>query len=285
MILFDFSQLVHQAVHANFSKGVEITEQLLKHILLNNIFAIKKKVKSKDDIVICCDGRNYWRKSIFQYYKANRKLKEKDPNGIDWDIVYPIINSIKDDFKSNLPIKVLEVEKAEADDLIYFLSMYLRENIIIISSDRDFLQIQEFRQNVKQYSAIQNKWLDKTEHDTLLEKVLVGDVGDGIPNFLSDDDSIINPDKKQKSFTKKLRENALLKLNGYQNPDLFCDNIQQLENFNRNKKLIDLREIPAEVLNSIKEEYESIDVSKRKWFNYCVTNKLVQLIDQQPWSK
>lgn len=286
MILFDFSQLVHQAVHANFARTKEtITEQFLKHIILSTIFAVKKKVKSKDDIILCCDGKHYWRKDKFPYYKANRKLKPKDPNGVNWDELYPVINAIKDDFKNNLPIKVLEVDKAEGDDLIYFLSMYIREPIIIVSSDRDFLQIQEFRKDVKQFSAIQNKFLNVTEHDSLLEKVLAGDTGDGIPNYLSDDDTFVNTEKKQKAFTKKLRESAIAITNGYQNPELIVKSLTELENFNRNKSLIDLREIPEDILNLIRDKYEELDISKRKWFNYCVINKLVQLMESQPWTK
>ena len=286
MILIDLSQIYHQAVYSYTKNSNEIDEGILRHLVLTKIFEIKKELKKKknisDEIILCGDGKDYWRKEYFPYYKAGRKKKKEDSE-LDWEYISSCYNSIREQFKNELPMKYLEVPRCEADDLIYVLSMINpNDRIIIVSNDKDFLQIQNFRTNVKQFCPRKHEFVNPFGF-SLFEKILRDESGDGIPNFLSDSDTFVNPEKKQKRLMQK-RVDEILKISGgYENPELFCESTIELENFIRNKKLIDLREIPDTFFNLIKETFESLDISKRSWYQFCFKYKLHQINEKASW--
>ena len=61
---------------------------------------------------------------------------------------------------------------------------------MIVSSDKDFIQLHKYY-NVKQFSPTQKKLLNSIDpNEYLKEHIMKGDRGDGIPNFLSDDDTL-----------------------------------------------------------------------------------------------
>lgn len=86
MILIDFSQVIFSEALDFYSKSNEQIEMpLLRHLALSKIMDLKNKFKKySDEIVICLDGQNYWRKQIFPYYKQQRKLQQEKTK-FDWD--------------------------------------------------------------------------------------------------------------------------------------------------------------------------------------------------------
>jgi 5'-3' exonuclease len=68
-----------------------------------------------------------------------------------------MLSKFKQELKDNFPYKVIDVEGAEADDIIGTLvpRHIMHEDILIISSDGDFLQLQQYNEasrfKVKQY--------------------------------------------------------------------------------------------------------------------------------------
>lgn len=282
MILIDFSNQLHAAVHT-FQKyqQKELTKDLLRHVILSNIFSLKKKVKDKGEIVLCLDSRHYWRKQFYSKYKSNR-AKVREESDIDWDAVFKNFNELKEEFKSELPMKVMEIEQCEADDIIGVLTMVVHEPVVIISSDKDFIQLQELKDNVKQYSSQQLKWLTLKEYGSLFEKVLRGDAGDNIPNYLTTAE-LMESDTRCPAIYKKKIDIILKDASNYNKPDVFCSSIQEIENFNRNKKLIDLRETPSELILKIKDTFFELDIKKRSWFSYCANHRLSMLLENQPW--
>ena len=105
-------------------------------------------------------------------------------------------------------------------------------------------------------------------------KTLKGDGGDGVPNFLSPDDTFVNG-IRQKPISKK-------KLDYWidSDPKGFC-NEYQYRNFQRNQRLVDFDYIPKEIEESILSEFDSVETAGRhKILNYFVKNKLNDLIGQ-----
>ena len=93
----------------------------------------------------------------------------------------------------------MDVEGAEADDIIGTLvpRHIMSENILIISSDGDFPQLQMYNGRssftVKQYNPSQKKFIiSENPLQELKEKIIRGDKGDGIPNVLSSSDCFVN---------------------------------------------------------------------------------------------
>ena len=64
---------------------------------------------------------------------------------------------MKSEFKEILPYKFVEVYGADFDDIITLCKEYQDQKTMIISGDKDFIQLQKY-ENVSQYSPIQRRW-------------------------------------------------------------------------------------------------------------------------------
>ena len=147
------------------------------------------------------------------------------------------------------------------------------QKIVIISSDKDFVQLQKYR-NVVQVSPRTRSFV-KTDDPVfyLKEKVIRGDRGDGIPNILNEDDIYVVEGYKSTAMTKK-RFDALIS----QTPETCTDKIIS-ERWARNQKLIDFDYIPKDVEESILEEYaKPIKGSKGKAYEYLIKYQCYQLL-------
>ena len=200
MILVDLNQVAisNLMVSLNsYGKGTEVNEDLVRHMVLNSLRSYRVKFNEEyGELVICCDNRKYWRKEIFPFYKASRK-KYRENSDYDWTLIFETINKIRDELKEVFPYKVIDVLGAEADDIIsvltnnYATGWLSEEKILIISGDKDFMQLQKYK-SVSQYAPVLKKFLRTKNPDRFLkEHILRGDPGDGIPNFLSPDNSFV----------------------------------------------------------------------------------------------
>jgi 5'-3' exonuclease len=276
MIIVDFSQVIISTLMAQIGnhKNVKIEEDIIRHMVLNAIRAHKVKFSPEfGEMVIACDDKNYWRKQIYPYYKANRK-KERDASELDWNAVFQTLNKIRQEMKEFFPYKVIQVEHAEADDIIATLvkEYHMREKILILSGDKDFGQLQKYP-NVKQYSPVLKKYITCTNPDLFLkEHIMKGDASDGIPNFLSADNVFVMGIRQSPVTAKKMSSWML------QEPEQFC-NENMLRNYKRNQQLIDLECIPTEISEQVLEQYNTQKKDRSKLFNYFIENRLKNLIE------
>ena len=205
MILLDNNQLVIASLFHAIKSENGLTEDLVRHLVLNMYRMYRKRFSAEfGEIIICNDGREYWRKNSFPQYKANRK-KQRKSSSVDWSEFYGIMNVIQDEVIKTFPYKNLQINDAEADDIIAIISKHNHNNekILIVSSDKDFQQLQRY-ENVYQYSPIIKDFLICEDPENfLLEHIIKGDSSDGIPNILSDDDVFVEENKRQKPCGKK----------------------------------------------------------------------------------
>ena len=278
MILVDLNQVLLAGLMAQIAnqKG-KLDEHLIRHMILNIIRTHVKNFKGEyGDIILCCDNRKYWRKEYFPFYKAGRK-KTREKSDLDWHLIFDMLAKFKVELRENFPYKVIDVEGAEADDIIGTLvpRHAPHEKILILSSDGDFLQLQQYGVNVKQYNPSQKKYVKSA--DPLLElkeKIIRGDKGDGIPNIFSPSDCFVR-DLRQKPITKGMLDKIL-------NEDLTHPNwsADAVAGFSRNKVLIDLTQIPTEIKEKIINTYEETVPAKRnKLLNYFIEHKLKNLME------
>lgn len=283
MILIDLNQVMisNLMMQVGNSKTNEIDENLIRHMVLNSIRMYNVKFKEKyGEIVICADDKKYWRRDLFPYYKYSRK-KSREESSLDWNLIFQTLNKVRDELKETFPYKVLQVDKTEADDVIATLCHKFgtelnndsTERILILSSDKDFLQLQKFS-NVDQYSPMQKKFLKESNPERFLkEHIINGDKGDGIPNFLSSDDTFVTGVRQKPVTAKKL--NIWVE----QEPESFCDD-SMLRNYKRNEMLIDLSKIPEEYKEKILEAYQTAPENGRdKIFNYLIKNRMKLLME------
>jgi 5'-3' exonuclease len=185
------------------------------------------------------------------------------------------MSKVRSELKQNAPYKVLDVEGAEADDIIGVLTRKnaSSEKIMILSSDKDFVQLQSLP-NVAQYSTTLKKAI-KTDDATrqLKELIITGDKGDGIPNILSPDNTIVEG-IRQKAITK-------IRLAEMMNTNIAVDGNDELKrNWSRNQQLIDLSYIPDNVVQSILSSYEEVKpATKQQFMNYLIANRLKNLLE------
>jgi len=289
MILMDFSQVVISTVLSEIGtrKNVHLDSDLLRHMIINTIRSYHKKYKPEfGDLVIACDGKNYWRRKVFPNYKAMRK-RDREASGIDWNVIFDTLSSVRNDIDAFFPYKVINVEGAEADDIVATLCEWSQENyvketlfdaepkpILILSGDRDFVQLQKFK-NVKQYSPILKKFLvaDKDPSAILLEHILRGDKGDGVPNVLSNDDSIVNGERQKPLSTKNVEK-------WINSPSEMPSDDTFKRNFHRNKALVDLSMIPEEIKQGIISQFVDKPFKDRSHLlNYFIKHKMKNMLE------
>jgi len=282
MILVDLNQVMISNLMMQIGgKNVPIEEDLVRHMVLNSLRLYRKKFGEKyGELVICCDDKNYWRRDFFPYYKAHRK-KDRAESGLDWHMIFEVMNGIRDDLKEQFPYKVIQVDRAEADDIIASLCHKYgdlgvtngSEPILILSSDKDFVQLQKYA-NVEQYSPMQKKYVNCSNPARYIhEHILRGDRGDGVPNFLSADDVFVNGKRQRPIASKKIDA-----WNGME-PEEFCDE-NMLRGYRRNQQLVDLDYVPEEIQSKALEIFENYKLNGRdKMFNYFIQKRLKNLMD------
>jgi len=278
MILVDLNQVMisNLMMQIGNHKNIEIEESLVRHMVLNSLRSYRSKYGDKyGELVIACDNRKYWRRDVFPYYKAHRK-KQREKSELDWNAVFNCLHAIKDEIATHMPYKVIDVEGAEADDVIGTLAARYsaHEPVLILSGDKDFVQLQRYS-NVDQWSPIMKRWL-RTDNaaEFLKEHIIKGDTGDGIPNFLSDDACFVEG-RRQKPVSKKKMAEVFIP----NPPEEFC-NETMLRNYKRNELLVDLTKTPDAIKQEIVGVFEGYKVPPRSGLlTYFVEKRLKGLME------
>ena len=254
MILVDANQIAisHLMVRSKIENGIHIDS--VRRSIIRVLARIHKKFKMNyGDMVLCYDDKNYWRRQVFPYYKQNRK-KERENSKYDWDRVFSVLNTIRDEVRENFPYHVIQVQGAEADDVIASLVKQnddkdLPEPVLILSADKDFIQLHKY-ESVRQYDPIRNKWIEHEDPvQYLQEHIIKGDRSDGIPNILTCDDAIVTGKPQKKMSREKISTLASM------DPEKFTNYIR-LRNWKRNAELIDFSMIPEDLEVRIFETFE-----------------------------
>ena len=278
-------QLTTESTATNKQQAVD----LIRHVILSQLKAYNVKYRSQyGKMIISCDGKNYWRKKLYPHYKANRK-KVRHESNLDWPLIFDTINMIIGDLRNNFMFPVVQVDGAESDDVIATLTKYFQTNevkhsdwlipqtqpILIISSDKDFVQLQKY-DNVKQLSPRTKMAVTDPDPVKYLQiKCLSGDRGDNIPSVVNPIDAFNDESvKKCAPLTKKKIESLLNE--GYDN----CSDPVIKNRWLQNSQLIDFEYIPKKISEAIIETYNRPIVGNQsKIFNYLIHNNCNLLLN------
>ena len=278
MIIMDLSQVMisNLMIQLGNHTNADIEEDLLRHMVLNSVRAYNVKFKNEfGEMIIACDAGNNWRRQVFPYYKANRR-KNREKSEINWNSVFETLNKVRDELKDYFPYRVIRVDGAEADDIIGTLAQTYgntNEKILILSGDKDFVQLQAFM-NVQQFDPVQKKWRKTNDVDKFMkEHIIRGDAGDGVPNFLSADDTFV-VGARQKPISQKKLDQWL-----DADPKEFCDE-KMLRGYLRNQQLVDLNFIPPDIKKEVLVQYDQqAGKGRDKLFNYFIERRLKLLLE------
>lgn len=288
MILIDYSQVALANI-LSFKKELmsgdeKVTTDLIRHTTLTAIKAYKKKYgKEFGEIVICCDGRKYWRRDYFEFYKASRK-KNREASDLDWSMIFDTMGKIRDEMLEHFPYKIVHIPECEADDIIAVLAKQNQEfgfggePVMIVSSDGDFKQLHKWS-NVSQFSPMIKKQIKVKPSEikpNLIEHIVKGDAGDGIPNILSKDDHFVLAEGRQSMVSaKRLAEFIELGIDA-------CRTDEERRNWQRNQTLVDFEFIPENIQDLIRETYLNSKPKgdKMSIMNYLIANRCRLLLDE-----
>jgi hypothetical protein len=290
MIVVDFSQVVIATYCGELGyDGIQDSKveiDYLRHMVMNTLRSYRRKFGGEyGEMVIACDNKKYWRRDKFPEYKAHRK-KDREKSSVDWDGLFLGIETLKSELDEYFPYPVIDIGGAEADDVIGALAEYSQTAgdgglfdgspipYLILSGDHDFNQLQKYA-NVKQYSPIEKKWIkikEPAEH-VLMEHIIIGDKGDGVPNILSEDRSFVDGIRQKSIFQKKLDV-------WKKSPPEEWVTEAMSQNYNRNRLMVDLSKTPQEIKDAIITTYEENTGGDRsKILGYFVKNRMRGFFD------
>tara|TARA_S200000501_G_scaffold338869_1_gene346044 strand:- start:1120 stop:2004 length:885 start_codon:yes stop_codon:yes gene_type:complete len=293
MIIVDYNQISISNLMAelNGSKDSDINIDLVRHMILNTLRSFKTRWGDEyGDLVIACDNRRYWRRQVFPQYKASRK-KTREDSGYDWSSIFEGLSLVKHELQQHMPYPVIDVDGAEADDVIGTLAEWSQENdlveeglfesprpLLIISGDHDFQQLQKFP-NVVQYSPLKKRFvtIKESAEAILREHIIRGDKGDGVPNILSEDDSFVEG-IRQRPIRKTLVAEWKSK-----KPEEWVTG-EMAAGYIRNKTMVDLSQTPEEIKEQIVFQYtKQLNKSSEDMYKYFMNfslDRLIEVIDE-----
>jgi 5'-3' exonuclease len=277
-VLVDLNQVMiaNLMVQIGNHHNAEVDENMIRHMVLNSIRFNRMKFKDEfGELIICADDKNYWRRQMFPYYKAARR-KNREESELDWTAIFNALNKVRQELKDVFPYKVIQIDGAEADDIIGTIihqegrELNTGEKFLILSGDKDYIQLHKYA-NVKQYNPVLKKWVVHSNPEQyLLEHIIKGDAGDGVPNILSPDNSFVM-NIRQKPVTKKRLEEWI---------DINKMSSEVKRNYLRNKSLIDLSQVPESLQQSILEAYSAENTKDRsQLLNFFIKNRLKLLTE------
>ena len=213
-----------------------------RQMFISKLEEMPKKLKQPNAKIIAfkdCPREHIWRFQNFQDYKANRCISYSDDEestiidpGPFFKLVY------KEQLFKEANIDLIKSDSLEADDCIAITTKYLsllnkNNNITIISSDHDYIQL--LKPNVKLYN-LKYKQIGSDVTDSKLElfvKCISGDKSDNIP--------AVFPRCGRKKAITMYHDNSLF--------EKMCKKYANArENYISNKRLIDFNNIPPDLI-------------------------------------
>ena len=279
MILVDLNQVMisNMMMQVGNHQNAQIDENMLRHMILNSLrFNRQKFHREFGELIICADDKNYWRRQVYAYYKAGRR-KNREESELDWNSIFQALNKIRDELKEFFPYRVIQIETAEADDIIGTIVHAEGEQlntgsnpILVLSGDKDYIQLHKYA-NVKQYDPTRKRWISNSNPELYLhEHILKGDKGDGVPNVLSPDNT----------FVMNIRQRPVTKKRLLEWDDINKMNEEVKRKYMRNKSVIDLELVPDRIKAEIMEKYTADNPKDRsQLLNYFIKNKLRNLME------
>jgi 5'-3' exonuclease, N-terminal resolvase-like domain/T4 RNase H, C terminal len=296
MIVLDYSGIAIASILGYDSKlegSLDENKNLVRHVILSKIRDYKRRFSKEygNEIVIACDGGDYWRKKVFPHYKASRK-KNRENSDIPWDMVYQCMDDSLDVLRNFFPYKVIKVSGAEADDVMFVMSdvvckqrgtvvgiesEVVGEKCLVISSDKDMIQLHS--NTTRLYSPYKETYATfqpgETAKSFLRKLILTGDTGDGIPNVFSPASTLVDGIRQKAATEKKMKpilESSDL-ISGTDDPDVKKRIVE-------NARLISFKFVPTEIVNSIIDSYnEPIEGTRMAAYEWMAANNMKLLMN------
>lgn len=311
-ILVDTANTFFRARHV-INGDADIKLGMAFHITLNSIRKAWQQFEGSH-VIFCLEGRS-WRKDFYKPYKAQRTAaraahteKEQDEEKIFWEA----FDTFKDFIAEKTNCTVLQNPQLEADDLIAgWIQTHPNDKHVIISTDTDFVQL--IAPNVTQYNGVMEHVIthegifddkgkpviDKKTQEPkpapnpewlLFEKCMRGDTSDNVFSAY--------PGVRTKGTSKKVGLTEAFEdrnSKGYAWNNLMLQRWSDhnglehrvLEDYERNRRLIDLthqpediKEIIVNTINTATAEQKNVSQVGIRLIKFCNLWDLKKIADQ-----
>lgn len=272
-VLFDFNNLAcrctyrEKAGHGGQPHWGKVAFSMFGEVL-GFIKGVREFLDAGEELetVLAYDSvHGYWRGDLYPLYKADRD-DARDKSDLDWDAARREFSVIASLLGRATPWKVLQVDKCEADDVIFTLATDSNDPVIIYSGDSDYLQL--VSDNVSLWMPHHDCFAEfpricrigggeaycETPEVYLNYAILTGQGGkDNVYNVKTPSDWDCACGKRKPGFGVVAAKKVLDK------PDFMAElsRLGFLENYKRNRALIDMQCLPVSWRDKIRESYKS----------------------------
>lgn len=266
--IVDISNVTHVIRHSMFKKNEPVEKNLLIGAVIGMVITTSKRY-SVDGILVAGDSKNVWRKDLYNDYKGQRKQLRDEYH----EVVLEAIQDLKIFFNEYTNVPYIDVARSEADDIIAVACQKNKHGNVIISSDKDFIQLLDGK--TKLFSPTNNG--ERTSDNVGLDlfiKCIRGDIGDNIKSAY--------PRVRTKVLEKAFEE-PMDMINLMEHKLKTGEKVKDL--FELNQNLIDLTKQPSDIRESILQELSNINsnnynhISVLKYFGELGLNSQAKELD------
>jgi len=237
-LIVDLSNLTHVIRHSKFKKGkMEFDQDALVFYVLQTICNIAARKKA-GGVMIACDSGDVWRRDVLPSYKRNREGNRDE----FYEQTKQAILILELFLRDYTDMTVLQVNRAEADDIIAIACQLNAYHNTILSTDRDFIQLINHNTTLFDIVSGKNRTTEDRNYD-LFVKLIRGDTGDGVPSAM--------PNVRETRL-KLAYEDKTEFVNLMESTNKFGNKVK--DDFKRNNTLINLIQQPTEIIQSITKE-------------------------------
>ena len=311
-ILVDSANMFFRARHVVRGGDIETKIGMAMHIMFSSIHKAWRDFDGTH-VVFCFEGRS-WRKDFYTPYKAHRKEVRDamtEEQAEEDRLFFEAFDAFKDFLHEKTNVTVLQAQGCEADDFIArWIQAHPDDQHVIVSSDSDFYQL--INEQVSQYNGIANQHItlegiyndrgkpvvDKKSGEPkrigdpewlLFEKCVRGDTSDNIFSAF--------PGARKKGTKNKVGMTEAFEdrhKKGYNWNNFLLqtwtdhEGVEHrvLDDYNRNKTLIDLTSQPDHIKAILDEEIiKAVQAEHKKqvgihFMRFCGQHDLVRVGQQ-----
>ena len=248
-LIVDLSNVAHIVRYSVFKHNKnEFSKDLLFFKILTTIQYVSNKY-STEGLLIACDAQNIWRKDLYPEYKANRK----DLRDEYYPQVVETMVDIKDFFNEFTNVPAITVDRCEADDVIALATQTNINGSVIMSSDKDFIQLLDHKTRLYSPTMSSERTSDNVEYD-LFVKLIRGDIGDNIPSAM--------PNVRETKL-KAAWDDSYQLVNIMESTNKHGNLVK--DDYERNAQLIDLERQPEQYRQEIVDKLSEVQTSNYKF--------------------
>lgn len=138
---------------------------LIRKIAMDMSFIMRTFIP--DRTIILCDAKNPWRKELYKDMDTKYKGTRTKDESKNWDNIWNALSEYKKVLEKR-GFTISEINNAEADDLaaLWKQKIYNEngDNIVYISSDKDWVQLIDFNCSNNAFCVVYNPVIDGKKH-------------------------------------------------------------------------------------------------------------------------